>query len=131
MCIMGVRTSHCHNDGFCFSSYCVLENRGGVILKRKNNTCSSTNIPGVTNAGPCQIRQHHLSLPAHRLFTRGQKIVLESFNKTPFSTDKVTATSFFLYDLQSCSLLTNLNFITGGSSEKNCQEKKKLSVLGF
>ena len=32
-----------------------LGNRGGVILKRKNNTCSRTNIPGVTNAGPCEI----------------------------------------------------------------------------
>ena len=62
-------------------------------MKRKNNTCSRTNIPGVTNAGPCEIRQHHLSLPAHRLFTRGQKIVLESINKTPFSTDKVTVFS--------------------------------------
>ena len=71
----------------------ALENRGGVILKRKNNTCSRSNIPGVANEGPCEIREHHLRLPRHRLFTRSQKIVLESVNKTPFSTDKVTVFS--------------------------------------
>ena len=71
----------------------ALENRGGVILKRKNNTCSRTNIPGVANEGPCEIREHYLRLPRHRLFTRSQKTVLESVNKTPFSTDKVTVFS--------------------------------------
>ena len=71
----------------------ALENRGGVLLKRKNNTQSRSNIPGVANEGPAQIRQHHLQFPAHRLFTTGQKIVLESVNKTPFTTDKVTVFS--------------------------------------
>ena len=71
----------------------ALENRGGVILKRKNNTQSRSNVPGVANEGPAEIRQHHLNFPSHRLFTRGQKIVLESVNKTPFSTDKVTVFS--------------------------------------
>ena len=47
-------------------------------------------MPGVANEGPVEIRQHHLQFPRHRLFTGGQKFVLESVNKTPFSTDKVT-----------------------------------------
>ena len=38
-----------------------LENRGGVILKRKN-TCSRTNTPGVAKEGPYEIREHHLRL---------------------------------------------------------------------
>ena len=70
-----------------------LENRGGVILKRKNNTQSRSNRPGIANEGPAEIREHHLHFPNHRLFTPGQKIVLESVNKTPFSTDKVTVFS--------------------------------------
>ena len=70
-----------------------LENRGGVLLKRKNNTQSRANVPGVANEGPAEIRQHHLHFPRHRLFTGGQKIVIESVNKTPFSTDKVTVFS--------------------------------------
>ena len=71
----------------------ALENGRGVILMRKHNTCSRTNIPGVANEGPCEIREHHLRLPRHRLFPSSQKIVLESVNKTPFSTDKVTVFS--------------------------------------
>ena len=47
----------------------------------------------MANEGPCEIREHHLRLPRHRLFTRSQKIVLESVNNTPFSTDKVTVFS--------------------------------------
>ena len=43
----------------------ALDNRGGVILKKKNNTCFTTNIPGVANEGPCDIREHHLRLPRH------------------------------------------------------------------
>ena len=70
-----------------------LENRGGVILKRKNNTQSRSNRPGIANEGPAEIREHHLRFPNHRLFTRGQKIVLDSINKTPFSTDKITVFS--------------------------------------
>ena len=70
-----------------------LENRGGVILKRKNNTQSRVNRPGIANEGPAEIRENHLNLPFHRRFTRSQKIVLESVNKTPFSTDKVTVFS--------------------------------------
>ena len=101
-----------------------LENRVGVILKRKNNTCSRTKIPGVTNAGQCEIRQHHLTLPAHRLFTRGQKTVLENLHKTPFSTD---GHSFFSTTSR-VALCKQTETITGGSSEKNCQEKETASV---
>ena len=75
-----------------------LENRGGVILKRKN-TCSRTNTPGVAKEGPCEIREHHLRLPCDRRFTRSQEVVIESVNKTPFSTE-----SKFLYILQNCFL---------------------------
>ena len=62
-------------------------------MKRKNNTQSRSNRPGIANEGPVEIREHHLRFPNHRLFTRGQKIVLDSVNKTPFSTDKVTVFS--------------------------------------
>ena len=67
-----------------------LENRGGVILKRKNSTQSRVNRPGIANEGPAEIRENHLNLPFHRRFTRSQNIVLESVKKTPFSSDKVT-----------------------------------------
>ena len=67
-----------------------LENRGGVILKRKNNTQSRENRPGIANDGPAEVREQILGLPRHRCFTRPQKTVIDSTNKTPFSTDKVT-----------------------------------------
>ena len=70
-----------------------LENRGGVILKRKNRTIANANRPGITNEGAAVIRENMTNLPNHRLFTRSQKTVLDSLSKTPFSTDKVTVFS--------------------------------------
>ena len=70
-----------------------LENRGGVLLKRKNNTQSRVDRPGVANEGPAEVRQLMLSLPPHRWLTEAQKTVLESVNQTAFSTDKVTVFS--------------------------------------
>ena len=67
--------------------------RGGVILKRKNNTQSRMNRPGVANEGPAEIRETVFSFPSHRCFSNAQKVVLQSLNKTPFSTDKVTVFS--------------------------------------
>ena len=80
-----------------------LENRGGVILKRKNNIQSRSNRPGIANEVPAEIREHYRHFPNHRRFTPGQKIVLGSVNKTPFSTDKVT---FFSYVPLNCFLST-------------------------
>ena len=100
------------------------ENWGRVVLKRKNNTQSRSNRPGVANEGPAEIREHHQHFPNHRRFTRGQKIVLDRVNKTLFSTVKVTV-------FVNCFLSTNWGFITGGSCEKSCQVKTKLFVLGL
>ena len=51
-----------------------LENRGGVILKRKNNTQSRVSRPGITNEGPVEIRENHLNLPFHRRFRIHKKL---------------------------------------------------------
>ena len=94
MCFVDVAASYGNNiNGFCSGSKCFARKSRGVILKRKNITQSRSSRPGTAKEGPAEIREHYLHFPNHRPFTPGQKIVLESVNKTPFSTDKVTVFS--------------------------------------
>ena len=102
-----------------------LENRGGVILKRKNNTQSRENRPGIANEGPAEVRQQVLGLPNHRCFTNPQKTVLESACNTPFSTDKVT-----VFSLRAPELLfvDNLKFYFRWFVREKISKKRRENV---